>query len=219
VLIGASLACASVLSLAGSGSLQGLCADINGDRALDAVSLVRRARSFVLRVDTGSRVITKTVQGFSGGQASAMGYPRMVALRPLNPHPGLEIEVLLWAGAANDFLVLYTLDRGKLVALTGGPPDPGGTASVWNLGGTVGTGTTEADCVLRRQVGVIEHWYDGRRWHSRAARYAVRATRFVRVATYRLVSEQPPWDRSLPHDWPHLKNREFRSCGGLELSQ
>ncbi len=158
----------------------------------------------------------KTVSS-SDGQAGPFGYPRIVALRPMNDVRGLEIEVRLWQGAANNALVFYTLKRGRLVTMTGGPRSADKVAGVWDLGGTIGTGTTEADCIADRQVGVVVRWHYRGRWHYRAARYAVRASRFIRVDVYKLESEQLL--SSLPRDWPKLKGFDFSSCGGIVVPQ
>lgn len=176
------------------------------------MSLIRHAHSFVVRVETDRRVFTKTV-AYSNGY----GYPRVVALRPINRLRGLEVEVRLWQGAANNALVFYTLDRGQLVTMTGAPQSSSSLAGVWDLGGTIGTGSTEADCIPSRQVGLVKRWHYRGRWHYRAARYAVRATRFVRTGVYKLDSEQ--LISTLPRDWPQLKGLDFSSCGGVVARQ
>jgi hypothetical protein len=208
---------AAAIAVAPSASADVARADVDGDGRSDEVSLTRHARFFVLRIDTGDRVFTRTVRGFSGFKASAQGEPRLVALRPLNRQRGLEIAVRVWHSASRDFLVWYTLHRGRLVAMTGGPRYGSEPPSVWVLGGTVGTGTSSADCVKRAQIGVLDWWRYRGRSHTRLTLFAVRATRFVRVSVYELASESPM--PSLPRDWPRVKRLAFGSCGGIKLGR
>jgi hypothetical protein len=190
--------------------------DVDGDGRADAVTLTRHQRSFVLHVVTGGRVVEKVVRGFSGPQATGQGEPRIVALRPINRRRGLEIIVRVWHGASNDFLIVYTLDRGQLVAMPGGPHDPADAAFVWDLGGSAGTAMSQADCVGRGRVGVNLEWYHRGVWHQRLTLYRVFATRFRRTAVYEIASRQL---RTLPRDWPKVKGVEFESCGGTRVSQ
>jgi hypothetical protein len=204
-------------ALLSSALAAGVRADIDGDGRNDSVSLTRRPHFFVLRVDTGSRVITKTVRGFSGLIASRSRYPRLAALRPMNRRRGLEIEVRVWRGASHEFLVFYTLDRGRLVAIPGGPHSPADPPFVWDVGGTIGTGSSAADCVRRARVGVLDQWRYRRAWHYRMTLYDVRATRFVRTSVYELESERMV--AALPPDWPKVRRYAFESCGGVVVSQ
>lgn len=146
-----------------------------------------------------------------------MSLPRIVALRPLNRSPGLEIQVLLDYGASHDFQVFFTMHRGRLVRMSGAPPrsdDP----YVWNLGGTVGTGYQTADCIAPQRIGLSGGYPDAlRRWVTTAARYDIRGRRFVRTASYRRVTKEQP--NSVPRGWPQLKNRDFKSCGGVVVDR
>jgi hypothetical protein len=196
----------------------GIRADIDGDRVPDRLVLTRKADHFTLRVTTRhGATTTRVVRGFSDVKASAMSLPRIVALRPLNGSPGLEIQVLLWYGASHEALVFFTMHRGRLVRMTGAPPrssDP----YVWEMGGTVGTGYETADCIAPYTIGLSGGYPDvRRRWVSTAARYDVRGTRFVRTASYRRVTDEIP--NSAPKGWPRLKSRDFKSCGGLVVDR
>ena len=166
----------------------------------------------MLRVDTGARVITKTVRGLSSTMATAQGEPRLAALRPINDRRGFEIAVRVWHGASRDFLVFYTLDRGRIVALTGGPPAPSWPPAVWEVGGSLGTGTSTVDCIGRARIGVLAAWTSPGAWHYRLTTYDARATRFVKRGVYELVSQNVI--TRLPGDWPRVKRDEFESCGG-----
>src|SRR5205823_10898177 len=99
--------------------------------------------------------------------------PHIVALRPVNDRRGREIEVEVWRGAANEFLIFYALDRGRLVAMTGGPHDPADSLFVWDVGGTIGTGASQADCVRPARVGVLDEWRYRGIWHYRMTLYDV----------------------------------------------
>jgi hypothetical protein len=195
----------------------GIRADIDGDGAPDRLVLTRRADHFTLRVTTRHGATTRVVRGFSDVKASAMGLPHIVALRSLNRSPGLEIQVLLWYGASHEALVFFTMHRGRLVRMTGAPPrssDP----YVWDMGGTVGTGYETADCIAPHTIGLNGAYQDARRrWVSTAARYDVRRTHFVRTASYRRVTKELP--NSAPKGWPQLKNRDFKSCGGIVVDR
>ena len=68
--------------------------------------------------------------------------------------------VLVDHGAANDFIVFYTLSGERLLPMTGGPHDPADPPIVWDVGGTVGVGFSEADCISHGHVGVIIRWPD-----------------------------------------------------------
>jgi hypothetical protein len=195
----------------------GIRADIDGDRAPDRLVLTREANHFTLRVATRHGTTTRIVRGFSGFKASALGLPSIVALRPLNARRGLEIEVRVWRGAANDFLVFFTMHRGRLVMMTGAPPRSSDTR-VWDIGGGAGVGYETADCTAPHTIGLSGYYpLSSRRWVSTAAHYDVRETRFVRTASYRRVTEAPlTLD---PKGWPHLKNRDFKSCGGIVVDR
>jgi hypothetical protein len=208
--------CLSLLAIAWSNADHAVRADVDGDGRPDTVSLTRHARSFVLRVNTGYEVITKTVRGFSGRQAAGIGDPRILALRPMNRLSGLEIEVEVWHGATNVFLVFYTLERGRLVPMTG-PHDPASPNFVWDVGGTIGTGSSQADCVRRAEVGVLRKWNYRGNWHYRMTLYDARRIRFVKTNVYELASEQMV--NSLPKDWPKVKRLDFASCGGATVAQ
>ena len=217
VLIRAGLVCLALLAVAWSNSDRAVRADIDGDGRRDSVSLTHGPQSFVLRVKTGDRVITKTVRGFSGPQASGIGDPRILALRPINAQRGFEIEVEVWHGAANVFLIFYGLERGRLVEMTGGPHDPADPPFVWDVGGAIGTGSSQADCVRRAEIGVLDEWRHRGIWHYRTTLYDVRRTRFVRTKVYELASERMV--NRLPKDWPHVKRLDFASCGGVTVAQ
>jgi hypothetical protein len=210
VLIKAALVGVSLLAIAWSDGTRAIRADIDGDGSPDQVSLTSEAHGFVLRVRTSDRIVTTT-------QKLESYEPRILALRPLNARQGPEIEVLVDQGAANEFIAFYTLLRGRLIPLRGAAHAPADPSFVWSVGGTVGTGTTEADCVGRGQIGVIDRWHHRGIWHYKATRYEVEPTRFVRTAVYELASERRV--ASLPKDWPRVKGFAFQSCAGIELPQ
>jgi hypothetical protein len=182
--------------------------DIDGDARADKVALTPARDGFVLSVRTRTRVVTRRER------LAHASDPQLLALRPVNGRRGLEIVVLVDHGAANDFIVFYTLFGGRLVPMTGGPHDPADPAIIWDVGGTIGTGYSEADCISRNQVGMIERWPDTHnRWHARAIRYAVNGTRFIRLGVYRRASAQPLVH--LPANWPQVHHMEFEGCGGI----
>lgn len=210
VLIKAALVGVSLLAIAWSDGTRAIRADIDGDGSPDQVSLTSKAHGFVLRVRTAHRIVMTT-------QKLDSYEPRILALRPLNARRGFEIEVLIDHGAANEFIAFYTLLDGRLVPLRGAAHAPADPSFIWNVGGTVGTGTTEADCVGRGQIGVIDRWHHRGIWHYKATRYEVAPTRFVRTGVYELASAQRA--ASLPRDWPHVKGFDFQGCAGIELPQ
>ena len=210
------LATAAAIAGGWTTGTHGLRADVDGDGRPDTLTLARHKRFFVLRLDTRDRLISKTVRGFSGYKPSAQGEPRIVALRQLNRRRGLEVLVRVWHGASNDFLVLFTLSGGRIVAMTGGPHDPADPPFVWDLGGSAGTATSQADCVARGRVGVVLRWHHRGVWHQRLTLYNASATRFARAAVYEVASKQL---RSPPRDWPTVRRLEFESCGGMSLPQ
>jgi hypothetical protein len=196
----------------------GIRADIDGDGAADRLMLTRRADHFTLGITTRRGPTTLTVRGFSGFHARAMSVPHIVALRPLNRRPGLEVQVLLWYSASREWLVFYTWHRGRLVPMTGGPHDPAEPRYVWTVGGTAGTGYEIADCIAPHTIGLSGAYPDvRRRWVSTAARYDVLGTRFVRRASHRRVTNEIP--NSNPRGWPRLRHRDFTSCGGLVVDR
>jgi hypothetical protein len=220
--LGVILFAAAVLAPASAGQQTregpGIRADIDGDGAPDRLIFTRRADHFTMRVTTRRGPTTLTVRGFSGPQASSSGVPHVVALRPMNRRPGLEVQVLTWESASREWLVFYTWHRGRLVPMAGGPHDPAEPRYVWTVGGTVGTGYETADCIATQTIGVHGSYRDvRRRWVSTAARYDVLGTRFVRTADYRRVTNEIP--NSNPRGWPRLKNRDFKSCGGTVVDR
>jgi hypothetical protein len=86
---------------------------------------------------------------------------------------------------------------------------------VWDVGGTVGTGTSNADCIARGRIGVLDEWTYRGIWHYRMTTYDARPTRLVKQQVYELASEAML--RELPRDWPKLKHLDFGSCGGFRL--
>jgi hypothetical protein len=211
------LATSAAITVGWSDSPDRVRGDVNGDGRADTVTLTRHASSLALRVDTGSATITKTIRGFSGQIPKGIGDPRVVALRPLNPRRGFEIEVEVWHGASTVQLIFYTVADSRLVAMTGGHRSPGDPAFLWNIGGTIGTGSSRADCIRRSRVGVLEQWRHRGVWHYRTTLYEVRATRFVRASVDELASERMV--AKLPRDWPKVRGLDFASCGGLVAPQ
>jgi hypothetical protein len=214
------LIAASVFHVAPAGTCQGsidprcrMTGDIDGDRRADAV-WVKRVDSchFRLVVRTSTAVLRVPVKPFCGKPSEVWpsGFPRVVALRPMNASPGLEVELLMWAGASNIGLHFFTVRDRRLIEMTIVPRplrpnewDDGGFAAAFTL----------LDCVGPHVVGQFSASYYRQRWTTELAIYRVTGSAFVRVAlrVSRRLKDQPNSGRT----WPFVRGDGFQHCGGV----
>jgi hypothetical protein len=187
--------------------------DIDGDRRADAVWMKRvDSCHFRLVVRTSTAVLRAPVKPFCGKPSEVWpsGFPRVVALRPMNASPGLEIELLMWAGASNIGLRFFTVRNLRLTEMTIVPrPYP---PNEWNDGGFA-SAFTYLDCVRPHVVGEFSASWYRRSWAVERAVYRVADSKFVRVA--RRVSH-PRYPGNQRRVWPFVRGDEFQHCGGVE---
>ncbi len=120
-----------------------------------------------------------------------MGFPRVVALRPMTARKGFEPEVLMWAGASNAGVRFFTVSHGRLTPL----------GRVWNVGGFAAAYSL-TDCVAPHVVRRSSRWYTGRNWRGFTEVYRVAATAFIRV--------------SARHVFVSMRDDAFHRCRGVE---
>ena len=189
-----------------------LYGDVDGDGHADAVWVAQRSTcAFDLVVRTTARRLRAAIPAPSctGKQSAfwASKFPRVIALRPMNAHRGLEPEVLMWSGASNDGIRFYTVWRGHLQPMRIHPePFP---KDEWNVGGFAAA-FSETDCLRPHVLGRAGAWYDLHRWHLTGEVYRITATAFVRTKF------RARRTRKLATDiWPYVRGDEFRHCGGV----
>src|SRR5207253_8912384 len=96
-----------------------LFGDVDGDGHADAVRVERRRTcGFDLIVRTRTLQLSAALpEPFCHGKPSEFwqsGFPRVLALRPMNRTRGLEPEVLMWSGASNDGIGFFTFLGGQM---------------------------------------------------------------------------------------------------------
>jgi hypothetical protein len=188
--------------------------DIDGDRRADAVWVERvHPCRFRLVVRTSRDVLRARVTPPSCDKPSEVwpsGFPRVLALRPMNASPGLEIELLMWSGASNNGLRFVTVRDRRLIEMTIVPPPL--RPNEWDDGGFAAA-FTQLDCVRPHVVGKFSAWWYRRQWTIDRAVYRVTDSSFVRVA--RRVSH-PKELQNNARFWPFVRGDEFQHCGGVE---
>ena len=187
--------------------------DIDGDGRADGAWVERvDPCHFRLVVRTSTAVLRAPVAPFCGKPSEVWpsGFPRVVALRPMSASPGLEIELLMWAGASNVGLYFYTVRDRRLIEMTIVPPPL--RPNEWDDGGFAAA-FTQLDCVRPHVVGTFSASWYRRRWTIVGAIYRVTDSSFVRVA--RRVSH-PRQLRDNARLWPFVRGDEFQHCGGIE---
>jgi len=190
--------------------------DVNGDGQPDRVSVSRLgACRFALVVQTGTRTLRAPLRPFCDkpSEVWAMGFPRVIALRPMNNRPGLEPEVLMWHGASNSGLRFFTVSKGRLVPVRIEPEVF--PRDEWNVGGFA-LAFSVHDCIRPHVVGVLSAWYSARRWTFEGTVYRVSGTAFVRVSLRRHHARRLVDTRQM---WPYVAGDEFRHCGGIVRAQ
>jgi hypothetical protein len=182
------------------------------------VTIAHRGDRFSLVVRTRGRVTTAAVT--TPVQASTppmiamhMGGPQVTELVDLPGLRAFQALVVTATGASVAAIVLYAWRGGRPVAIV--RRGDGGT--VWEDGGTVGTGSTASDCVRwhgRRYIGVLH--VGGATLGDRGAYdetlYRLRGATAVPVRTWRARGRPALGDP--PRSWPHVRGG-FESCGGV----
>jgi hypothetical protein len=190
-----------------------LLGDVDGDGHADAVWIARRRTcSFDLVVRTRVRRLEAEIpEPFCAAKPSEFwtaGFPRVIALRPMNAHHGLEPEVLLWSGASNDAVRFFTVWRGRLRPMRIRPePYP---KDEWNLGGFV-EAYAYTNCVRPHLIRRAGASFDSRRWPTETEEYEATAAAFVRVEHRSWRARRDPTERL--SSW--VKGDYFRDCGGV----
>ena len=210
-----TLLVAAVLHCAGTNDPRcPLFGDVNGDGRIDRVAVARiGACQFVLVVRTSRRVLrTPVPEPFCRGKPSEFwrsGFPRVIALRPMNSRRGLEPEVLTWSGASNNGLRFFTFFNRRLRPMRIRPePFP---KDEWNVGGFADS-YSFTDCIRRHVVGRAGASYDLHEWNSFGEMYRVTDNAFVRIgARFRRTRADP-----LPNQLrPRVRGDQFNHCGGI----
>ena len=102
------------------------------------------------------------------------GFPRVIALQPMNRARGFEPEVLMWRGASNSGLRFFTV-RGRRLAPMRIEPESG-SDDEWNVGGFADAFSLH-DCLRPHVVGVWGASYTRPGWSIFGAIYEVVGTR------------------------------------------
>jgi hypothetical protein len=161
-----------------------LFGDVDGDGRVDAVWIAHRQGCSVdLIVQTKTRRLRKAIpEPYCRSNYWSSQFPRVIALRPISAHHGLEPEVLMWGGASNDGIRFFTVWRGHLRPMSIHPePFP---KNEWNVGGFA-EAYSLTDCLRPHVIGRAGGWDDLHHWHVFGEIYRVTSTEFVRIA-YRL---------------------------------
>jgi hypothetical protein len=188
--------------------------DVDGDGRRDRVSISRlNPCRFALVVRTRTRTLRTPLRPFCGKPSEVWpsGFPRVIALRPMNRQPGLEPEVLMWRGASNAGVRFFTARAGRLLPVRIEPEPLTHTHDEWDIGGFAAAFSVH-DCLRPHVVGVLSAGSDGKRWTIEAALYRAVDDAFVRVSARRHHARVPP-DTS--HTWPHVHGDGFEHCGGI----
>jgi len=186
--------------------------DVDGDGRRDRVS-VRRvdACRFALVVKTARGVIAAPLRPPCGKPSEVWpsGFPRVIALRPMDRHRGLEPEVMMWHGASNYGVRFFTARGQRLVPMRI-EPEPS-TGDEWDVGGFAEAFSLH-DCIRPHVVGVAGDWYTRPGWSIFGEVYKVVGTRFVRTAT-RTRHARRVGEPMRP--WPYVHGDGFAHCGGI----
>ncbi len=126
----------------------------------------------------------------------------------MNASPGLEIELLMWAGASNIGLHFFAVRDRRLIEMTIVPRPL--RPNEWDDGGFAAA-STHLDCVRPHVVGQFSASWYRRRWTLDRAVYRVTDSSFVRVA-HRV--SHPRHLRNQARIWPFVRGDEFQHCGG-----
>ena len=128
--------------------------DVDGDGRPDRVSVKRlSACRFMLVVKTARGVVEAPLRPpcSKPSEVWPSGFPRVIALRPMNRARGLEPEVLMWRGASNSGLRFFTTRGRRLVPMRIEPES--GSDNEWNVGGFADAFSLH-DCLRPHIVGV-----------------------------------------------------------------
>ncbi len=187
--------------------------DVDGDGRTDRVSISRvHTCRFALVVRTRTRTLRAPLRPFceKGSDRWSEGFPRVVALRPMDRRPGLEPEVLMWHGASNAGVRFFTARAGRLLPFRIVPEPLTHTHDEWNIGGFAAASSLH-DCLRPHFVGVLSAVYDGKLWTVEGAIYRAVGGAFVRVSARRHHARRMPESRT----WPYVHGDGFEHCGGI----
>jgi hypothetical protein len=186
--------------------------DVDGDGARDRVSVRRLGPCrFSLVVRTAQRIIEAPLRPPCGKPSEVWpsGFPRVIALRPMDGHRGLEPEVMMWHGASNYGVRFFTARGRRLVPMRIEPET--GLRDEWNVGGFAEAFSLH-DCTRPHVVGVLSvYWFKGK-YTEGGETYAVDGTRFVRTAVRARRARRLG---SLHAVWPRVPGDDFAHCGGI----
>jgi hypothetical protein len=185
--------------------------DVDGDGRVDRVWIRREtACRFTLVVRTAGRALTAPIRPSCENPSELWrrGFPRVIALRPMDPVAGLEPEVLMWQGASNSGVRFFTA-RGRRLLPVRIEPEPF-PRDEWNIGGFADAFSVH-DCIRPHVLGVRTAVFARGRWTIVGEIYAVRRDAFVRVARRIRFARRPPDARG---GWPDVPGDGFAHCGG-----
>ena len=186
--------------------------DVDGDGRPDRVSVQRHGPCrFSLVVRTARGTIEAPLRPPCGKPSEVWpsGFPRVIALRPMDWWRGLEPEVLMWRGASNSGIRFFAARGPRLVPMRIEPePYPGGE---WNVGGFADAFSL-SDCLRPHVVGVAGASYTSPGWSVFGAVYTVDGARFVQVASRTRRAHRLGQPLRL---WPYVPGDGFVHCGGI----
>ena len=186
--------------------------DVDGDGLPDRVSVKRlSACRLTLVVKTARGVVVAPLRPpcSKPSEVWPSGFPRVIALRPMNRARGFEPEVLMWRGASNSGLRFFTV-RGRRLAPMRIEPESG-PDDEWNVGGFADAFSLH-DCLRPHVVGVWGASYTRPGWSIFGAIYEVVGTRFARTAFH---SRQASRIGEPTRLWPYVHGDGFTHCGGI----
>jgi hypothetical protein len=186
--------------------------DVDGDGRRDRV-WIRRVDTcrFVLVVRTARHRLEAPLRPpcEKPSEVWPRGFPRVIALRPMDRTRGLEPEVLTWQGASNSGVRFFTA-RGRRLVPMGIDPEPF-PHDEWDVGGFADAYSLH-DCLRPHVVGAVYFTYFRRRWSIVGETYAAEGTRFVRTAIRSRKARRVGAARAI---WPHVPGDGFAHCGGI----
>jgi len=186
--------------------------DVDGDGRSDRV-WVRRVGPcrFALVVRTGQRDLEASLRPWCDKPSEVwpQGFPRVIALRPMNRARGFEPEVLMWHGASNYGLRFFAARGRRLLPMRIDPElNP---RNEWNVGGFAMAFSLH-NCLRPHVVGVLQAGYFRRRWSIIGETYRVEDSRFVRTAIRSRKVRRLGETSSI---WPNVRSDGFDRCGGF----